>query len=334
MSLFRNYLDDQESAVVVLSREVLPRIHEDLYGWFLGKYWKELETLADDSTMSVFYRRGIWFTREILLMVDEPVFSQDEWHNMVGRFPKILGSVCNHREVFTDIGERAQDSLVGSLLDEAGTHPSALRRLETLGACGVLTTRQQERFEEKLSGMTIDAVRASGLQFKTCYPIFLTAIQSGEFDKQNLAIRTIQSRGPNQLSELSVEQKENLGRRILYAGYLSAWATGEFLSYLSQNAEIWPVSLLRGIALELFVGEDNTIWIKSEQLSPALSAIDAMHDEQRNCVIAAVVDALDQSEIGLFSPARLDSVASILSSYTWSLPLVEILSQKLAKSES
>ena len=122
----RNYLDDQEAAVAEFARNILPRLDEGIYGWLLDDYWKELEELSDDSSMAVFSRRGMWFCRAVIVEVGANIFTNDEWHERLGRLPKTLIGVCSIVEIFKNVGERAQDSLVGSILDESNTRVGVL----------------------------------------------------------------------------------------------------------------------------------------------------------------------------------------------------------------
>ncbi|MYB34398.1 MAG: hypothetical protein F4X92_04620, partial [Gammaproteobacteria bacterium] len=50
----RNFLDDQQTAVEAFAKDILPRLHGSIHGWLLDNYWKELEKIAGDSSMSVF----------------------------------------------------------------------------------------------------------------------------------------------------------------------------------------------------------------------------------------------------------------------------------------
>jgi len=133
-----NFLDDQHTAVMAFTKDILPRLDESIYGWLLDNYWEELEQIADDSSTAIFFRRGTWFSRTMLLEVGVDVFSHDDWHDRSSRFQKILMRVCSIAEIFKELGKRAQDSLVGLIVAESSTRASVLKHL--------LTLRQQERF--------------------------------------------------------------------------------------------------------------------------------------------------------------------------------------------
>ena len=137
MTSDRTYLDDHAPAVEAFARDTVPRLDEIVHGWFLKKYWIALEEVADDPSMALFSRRGEWFSTAFLTNSGVgTLFSSDEWHGLMGEVPKTLARVCGKPQTFGQIGERAQDSLVGVVLSEATTRPSVLTRLEGLTACG------------------------------------------------------------------------------------------------------------------------------------------------------------------------------------------------------
>ena len=71
-----SYQDDHRTAVDEFAKDVLPRLDEKIHGWLLEKVWDGLEQIADDSTMKVFWRRGLWFTQTLIREVGIEVFYQ------------------------------------------------------------------------------------------------------------------------------------------------------------------------------------------------------------------------------------------------------------------
>lgn len=80
----RSFLDDQQTAVEAFAKDILPRLDESIHGWLLDNYWSELEKISGDSSLAVFSRRGIWFSRTMLLEVGVDAFSNDDWHDTGG----------------------------------------------------------------------------------------------------------------------------------------------------------------------------------------------------------------------------------------------------------
>ncbi|MBF0632718.1 MAG: hypothetical protein HQL89_17295 [Magnetococcales bacterium] len=326
-----NFLDDQQTAVKAFTEDVLPRLDESIYNWLLDCYWKKLEEFYDDSSMAIFSRRGTWFSRTMLLEVGVNVFSHDNWHNKSSRFPNILMRVCSIADIFKEIGERAQDSLVGLIITKSATHASILTRLERLSLNGALTTRQQERFVKHVSEMQPSAIRSAGLSTKTCYEKLIDALKSHNWNMQNPVIDLIVSNGPDQADELKKNQQVNLGRNLLQAGQGSARSAIGFLEKLSQNGTSWPFNVVRGIALESFTNDDNVIRFKKRHLGRVLSAIDHLQEDQQDQLMAEISASIDKGTPKDWETRdEFKNAIDSLKDYTWAKSLVASLKAKAA----
>jgi len=326
-----NFLDDQQTAVVAFTKDILPRLDESIHGWLLDNYWEELEKFSDDSSMAIFFRRGTWFSRTMLTEVGIDVFSHDDWHDRSSRFPKILMRVCSIADIFKEIGKRAQDSLVGLIIAESATRASALTHLERLSINGALTMRQQERFVEHVSEMPSSAIRSAGLSTKTCYGKLIDAMKSHNWYVQNPAIDLIVSNGPDQAAELDENQQVNLGRNLLQAGEGTAGSANEYLEKLSQDGTSWPFHVVRGIAMESFTNEDNLIRFKDRHLGRILSAIDHLQQEVQDQLIAEISASVDAGvPKDWVDRDDFENTVDSLKAYPWAAPLVTSLEAKAA----
>ncbi|RME56761.1 hypothetical protein D6779_10030 [Candidatus Parcubacteria bacterium] len=327
----RSYLDDQQTAVTAFTKDIIPRLDESIHGWLLDNYWEELEKLADDSSMAIFFRRGIWFCRAMLMEVGVGVFSHDEWHERVNRFPKTLMRVCSIADLFREIGKRAQDSLVGSILAESGTRSSVLTYLERLDNDGALSKRQKQRFTERVSSLSSSELRSATLTTKTCFQNLIAALKSYNWYVQNPAIELIVSNGPDQAAALNEDQQVELGRNILQAGEGTAASANEFLEKLSQDGAAWPFDVVRGIALETFTNEKNEIRFKDRHLNRVLSALAHLNEEQREQIVAELVASVDVSiPTSWVGREDFDRVIESLRAYGWTAPLISSLEAKAA----
>ena len=326
-----NYLDDHEPAVTEFAKSILPRLDEDVHVWLLDEYLEELERFADDSSMDLFFRRGMWFCRAMLAEAGVAVFSHEEWHDRSGRFPKTLMGICCTPDIFKEIGERAQDSLVGLIITESNTRARVLSYLEQLDNEGSLSERQRERFSKAIAELELKTVQASGLSTKATYAKLVNAMKSYNWYVQNPAIDMIVSNGPEQTAELTREQQVNLGRNILQAAEGTASSASEFLVKLSQDATKWPVDVIRGIALESFTNEENEIRFKGRYLNFVISALDRLDCIQRKELIADIASSVD---VGMPRYGRLqdefNEVVVSLNSYSWAAPLASALETKLS----
>ncbi len=324
-----NFLDDQQTAVVAFTKDILPRLDETIHGWLLDNYWAELEKFSNDSSMQIFFRRGTWFSRTMLIEVGTDVFSHDDWHDRFSRFPKILVRVCSIADIFKEIGKRAQDSLVGLIISEAATHASVLKLLERLSINGALTKRQQERFVVHLSKMSSISIRSSGLSTKICYGNLIHAMKSHNWYMQNPAIDMIVSNGPDQAAELDENQQVNLGRNLLQSGEGKARSANEFLVKLSQDSTCWPFNVVRGIAIESFTNEDNKIRFKCQHLGRVLTVIDHLKHELQDQLIAELSASVESgTPKSWLDQDAFERVVKSLNAYAWAAPLVASLEVK------
>lgn len=325
-----SFLDDQQTAVVVFTKDILPRLDETIHGWLLDNYWKELEKICDDSSMAIFFRRGTWFSQAMLTEVGVGVFSPDDWHDRCSRFPKILMRVCSIADIFKAIGERAQDSLVGLIIAESATHASVLTHLERLSINGALTTRQQERFVARVSEMQSSEITSAGLSTKTCYGKLIDALKSHNWYMQNPAVDLIVSNGPDQAAELDENQQVNLGRNLLQAGEGMARSANEFLEKLSKDGTSWPFHVVRGIAMESFTNEDKQIRFKGRHLGQVLSAIDHLQQELQDQLTAEISASVDAGTPKNWVNRDFKKAVDYLKAYKWAAPLVASLKAKAA----
>ena len=326
-----NYLDDHEPAVTAFVGSILPRLDEDVYVWLLDEYMEELERFADDSSMTVFSRRGMWFCRAMLTEAGVALLTHEEWHDRSGRFPKTLMGVCSTANIFKGIGGRAQDSLVGLILEEANTRASVLSYLEELDNEGSLSERQRERFSDGVTELDFRTLQASGLSTKIIYAKSIDAMKSYNWYVQNPAIDTVVSNGPEQMAELTEEQQVNLGRNMLQAAEGTAASASEFLTKLSQDGAKWPIDVIRGIALESFTNENNEIRLKGRHLNLVISALDRLDCTQRKELIAELASSVDvgMPRYGRFSD-DFNQVIVSLNAYSWAVPLASALGTKLS----
>ena len=324
-----NYLDDQRAAVEAFVKEILPKIDESIYGWILEKYWKNLEAIADDPSLSIFFRRGIWFSKAMLLEVGVSRFTEEEWHSHVIEFPKLLMFVCCDEEVFGYIGERAQDSLVSSILERSGVHANVLKILERLHGGKVLSGRQEERFFEQVSKMEIDEIRSASLSTVTSFGNLISAMKTLTWPMQNPAIDLVVSNGPAQAAELDNDQQIELGRNILQCAEGGANSAKFFLGEISKDASIWPVELLRGISLELFTNEKNQIRYKIRYLDRVLSALESLGSKERNQIASEIAASINVGVPRFWMNSEdTSSLITLLKSYGWAIDIVKALQEK------
>lgn len=330
----RIFLDDQESSVDAFVQSILPRIDDNINIWLLEKYWGDLEQIADDPTMAILFRRGIWFSQAMLTTIGTSIFPHETWHDRLVRFPKTLMQVCSAPGLFQGIGYHAQNSLVGLILEEFKVHPTIIKCLEQLEADEALSQRHRERFLEAIAALNIAALRAAGLSTKRCYDRLVAAMTSRDWHVQNPAIAFLASNGPEQAKQLTAEQQENIGRNVLQSADGGAFEAADFLDMLSSAPEQWPFDIVRGVALEPFANEAHKIRIKDYQLHLVLSIIDRLDEAQRDTVIVEIVEVVRTGTLSdRVRASQVEAAVEKLHAYPWAQLIAETLIAKAKSGE-
>jgi len=324
-----SYLDDQETAVQSFAKDIIPKIDENIHGWLLDKFWSKLETFADDSSMAIFFHRGIWFSQAFLVSIGVDLFTEDDWHNRVSHYPKTLVHVFNQAPLFKSVGHRAQDSLVGAILNQVESRASILKYLESLNDDNALSKRHIERFDKCINGLNKSSLRAAGLSTRTCFDRLVSAMQSQNWHIQNPAIDLFVANGPEQASELNEDQQIELGRNILQAGEGSAGSANKFLNKLAENGNFWPLNVARGIALELFTNESNQIRFKKTHLQKVCDALGDLEAGNRNKITSEIVISINVgTPKQLVDRGDFNSVVKVITQYSWGKKLAQCLEAK------
>ena len=325
------FLDDYEPAVLKQVQQVIRRTDKGIHAWFLETYWNRLEEMAGDSSLDIFLRRGLWFSRGMLDQVGVGFFEAEAWHDWITRFPTILSEVCSAPDVFASIGPAAQDSVVGRLIERSQTEVTALSRLEKLDDAQALSQRQLRRFQKAVSKLSITQVRTSTLRTATCFQQLISGLSSHDWYIQNPAVAVVEANGPDQAAELSEEQQEQLGRNLLQAAEGSSEGAISFLKTLKEDADDWPVGVMRGIFLESFTNESDQIRLKVRLLGEVLSAMERLEESARHEIVdLATKSVLRGSPEESTRQNKLSAATKSLQRSTWGSPLADALSGKLA----
>lgn len=324
-----SFLNDQDLAVKGFTKDTLQRLDEKIYRWLLEKYWKKLEEIADDPLMAIYFRRGIWFCQTMLSEAGVSILSPEDWHDQVHKFPKILIRICSETDIYKDIGELAQNSLVDLILVKFNNRSEVLRSLEKLYEEDALSERQEERFLEHVSEMTSESMFCARLSTKVCYEQLIHSMNGHNWNTQNPAIKLIVSNGPEQVAALSEKKQVHIGREILQCAEGKAYCAIDFLEKLSEDAVSWPFDLVRGIALESFTNEKNQIRFKAHHLSLIISALEHLKPTQRDQLISEITAAVDAGTPKYQEEAHhFEKNIEILKIHTWAKPLVNSLKKK------
>ena len=324
------FLDSQRETVARFTKEVIPKIDSSIHGWILKSYWQELEKIADDPTMKVFFLRGIWFTQTYLNEIGVDIFVSDQWHREVIISPKTLARVFANHELFSRVGCHAQDYLVGKLIDISNSRSDTLSILENLYNNGVLSPRQQQRLTQKIDTIDFSKIISAGLGTALCFTKIIDALKSHSWYSQNPAIDFLRSNGPEQLGDVSLADQCLLGRNILQATEGNSSSAINLLELISENPEKWPINIVRGIILEVFSNEEKQIRFKIKCISEVLKMMEKFDRGKCNDILAEVAINIreGQPQYHWIGREEFHSVSNLLDNYEWGKILKQCLDEK------
>lgn len=322
----RAYLDDQESVVEAFARSIVPRFHEDIFVWFLDKCLERIQGIAGDASMSPFSRRGIWFTQTFLQEVGVAILTPDEWHARSTQYPDAFMMVCSTPTMFEQLGDYAQDALVGLAIDRSTQQTSALGILAALHEANLLSDRQAERYLERAAQLEISDFGRSELGMNVAYEKIVHALESLTWPEQNPAAKLILSYGPNEVARLTEEQQIRLGRNVLQADDGSSWGAHECLEAIAEQDACWPVNFLRGVFLECFTNERHSVRLKTGSLDLVLRAVSKLDAEARDNLITETAASIQSGESSrLHNREMFDVTIERLNDREWSRIIAETL---------
>lgn len=322
----KNYLDNHQTVITQFAVEIIKKIDPSIYDWFLEKYWTELEKIANDPSMSLFFKRGCWFSRAMVLSKGVESIATEKWHSYFTKYPKTLINICNNMDIFLNIGELAQDFMIGTILDESIQTPSVLSFLGELLLGNVLNDRQNERIKDKVLNINTSDLIFSNLSIVVCFDKVISALKSYNWYTQNPIIQFIINKGPSDINNLDENQQQCLGRNILQAAEGSSAEACRFLELISTDVTRWPHHMIMGIAKECFINDNYEIRFKHYRLLSVLTAMDSLNIEKRNHIVDEIYKDIDFGRFKHNIDTKiLEEVDKKLSEFSWTHPIRDSL---------
>lgn len=323
------YLDDQERAIQEFAQEIMLKIDENTFAYMFEKYWDKLEKIAFDPTMSIFFRRGIIFTKKILQTLDIEAFSENEWHDMVCKFPEVMSNILSVPGLYHEVGMKAQDALVGQLIEKSKIIPSRLRFLQQVE--NELSGRQKERFYKQIEEISPSDLYESQLNLSLCFNVVIKQLSTRNWFGQNPAIKFIRMEGEQQISMLAVEQQSVLGRNILQAAEGGANEADIYIQALVSNIQDYPDAFIKGLILECFINESKEIRFKMEALPNVLKGLNTLDEKRRESIVDCVFNDIsigNKKSDNYLRDEEFERMLNILKLYSWTDSIRSILELK------
>jgi len=326
---YKNFLDDQGPVVATFAGEIVLKIDERIHAWFLDKYWKELEKIADDASQKLFFRRGIYFCRAMLAK-SGPLFTPDDWHAAAGKYPKILIPVVLGKPLFASIGERAQDSLIGFALDQSSERATILQYVDGLMQEQALSERQKDRFLKCVDEMEFGDLRSARLSLGVCFKRLLAELKSHNWYKQQPAVEIIAGTGPEEIRKLDTQDQIVLGRNVLQVADGGERSARRLLVDLGESPKLWPEPFIQGIAIECFVNEADQVRLKCDRLKLVLKILDGLDESVREAIVTMIAKAISEGtpkDLSLLN-REFDETCAVLDAHSWTAGVREAIERR------
>mgnify|MGYP006430071727 CR=1 FL=1 len=296
----KSFLDNDQEAVELFAQDVVRRLDHTILPWFFNKYWAKLEDIAYDISSKQLFWRGVWFSRVLLNNRDQEIFSEDEWHDKVSTYPRILARIATDHSIFQDVGWKAKDSIVGKLIEESQSNPSVLCYLQRLSGNNAFSIRQKERFNEQVEAISLTRLQNAGLGTRTCYERIIKALTTYNWHLQNPAVGLIMANAEEGVADLDPGQQVELGRNVLQAAEGHANSAETFLNKVRSQSNSWPREFIAGIAMECFANERGEIRFKDRWLDAVCEALSILSESDRNIITDRIIQALDDGKVNEF----------------------------------
>lgn len=230
----KSYIDDDESQIVKFAKDELKRIHPKEVRKLIEIYWKKLEKDALDKQFETQYKRGCIFTQYIITHVESDLFSEDEWHDNIVKYPKTMVGVLYTVSAFKIIGELAQNTHITQMISFLNEYPFICEYMNIM--YDFLSSENKLKYEKWLMHAQWDKIKNIRFNIKAIYSRLIQMLKIGDFYIQNDATDYIK-RYSNDILHLDNEQQIELGRHIRMAAENSANNPRNLIINLAQESK-------------------------------------------------------------------------------------------------
>jgi len=312
-----SFLDDTFPAVERFAHEVAQKCDDSLHWWFLEKLWDSTESIAEDKTLELLFRRNVWFTvaylRQVMALVSKPWAAID----YLTRFPNTLSRALVEPELFYMLDPHSKDMVLGRLFQNSTADLRILTLLKTLKDKACLDSRMLERFQQVVDARPVDELASTGIDPNLYVSRILSALKSHDWYDQNPAMTVVTSWGPSGVALLQPDQQFALGNNVLQAAEGDAKKAVAFLSWAAESSNTWSTAFVDGLITECFINESNQIRFKNDRLKQALTLLNKLSEPKDvDGLLQRLVDRVANGKIkDRVSPSKREEAKRILDSF-------------------
>jgi len=305
------FLDDVYEAAARCAQEMHLKVADDLHVYFVERLLERLEAIVSDASMSLFFRRGLWFLRAYLSV--DPAAHLAEWDVITGvtRCPRAAALTLAQDEFWPYLSEHAREIVVGELLENGRSSGEYLKALENLHLCGALTRREASRLTEAVAGMDLSYLASAGLALTYFAARIIGELKSHNWYTQNPAIQVLENVGSEAIGALPEDVQRELGNNVLQAADGSATAAIQFLDAIRSGSQLWPEAFVAGIVDECFVNDRNEVRFKEGELRRALGCLRGVKRRAASRIVRGTAKRVREGSVVI--PWRVSERSGVLS---------------------
>lgn len=270
-----NYLNDYDLTVKAEAKKWLSKIMPKCFRYFVEQYSFNAQTHSKSMTPDVFTRRAEWIITEILEYTKYAVYSDDEWHEFIVEHPEFsINLATNNKDFFIKIGERAQDYLIGKILEKSIYVPQCLNILSPYLEDKNFLRDNYNKIMSQIESLSLEALKSSGLEPKYFTSVFIKELESFDFYRQNSAVAAIEE-CEQYIKIFDLKKQFKLGYLIHSAARGNAWGAKDYINKIISNPNSFPLEFLKGVCSIIIEDSSsrNYISFRKEILQPINSII-------------------------------------------------------------
>lgn len=234
-----HFIGNTREAVSDYVQQVIQKIADSRVTPMLMDLISKVNGLAGDPEKELLFNKGIWFCQAIIKNAQEPLLSDDEWHQASLDFRGAITPIALDSDIVKLLGDNARYSVVSFVTDKWKEKPKLFSLLEELIERNALPEAQRKQYEEACQKMVFENATRQ-LSIKSCYYSLCQALKSTQFSTNNEAVYYITNIGPKQIGKLNKDEQIELGHCVLRASNRGANYAVNFINELDQKQVSWP----------------------------------------------------------------------------------------------
>ena len=326
----KDYLGNYSEAMISYAEEFYQKIDKDLFEYFIGKYWKNLELYVYKTENQLLLNRGVFIT-QYLLSKYEPIFlNNDSFLNIILENDFIPLYVLSKPNIYMKLSNRAKDSIVANAVNSPRFKYFKIKLLEPLLTSHTLSQDNLNILKNNLSDLTFEIAETNNLSLLLVNDLIIEKLKSYNWYIQSPAIKFVREKPISELQILSKEQQETLGRNILQVANGDEKEANKYLNEIKINPNLYPINFIKGIIFEVFINEAYLIRYKDEKINIIIEIIENCSNENVQNIIRELIYLINKGKYknDIYDYEEIVN-SNILLNCSQCSPIIKLIKKKL-----